>query len=70
VKIERDESGRNKDKPLSIEQQLQAAEVAELTDNLISCLRRLGNSRELSLAITKAEEASFWALKHIGAIVV
>lgn len=65
---DRDESARNKDKPLSIEKQLQAAEVAELTDNLISCFRRLGNSRELSLAITKVEEAAFWSLKHVGAI--
>lgn len=70
MKVERDDSGRNKDKPLSVEQQLQASEIAELTDNLISCFRRLGNSRELSLAVTKAEEASFWALKHVGAIVV
>lgn len=70
MKVERDESGRNKDRPLSVEQQLQASEIAELTDNLISCFRRLGNSRELSLAVTKAEEASFWALKHVGAIVV
>jgi hypothetical protein len=61
---------RNRDKPLSVEQQLQAAEVAELTDALVSCFSRLGNSRELSLAVTKVEEAAFWALKHIGAITI
>lgn len=68
MKIENDAPGRNKDKPLSVEQSLQVAEVAELSANLIACLRRLGNSRELSLAVTKTEEAAFWALKHIGAI--
>lgn len=70
MKVERDEPVRNRDKPLSIEQQLQTSEVAELTDNLLACLRRLGTSRELSIAITKVEEGAFWALKHIGAIVV
>lgn len=32
---------------------------------LHNLIRSLGSSRELSLAITKAEEAVMWAVKHI-----
>jgi hypothetical protein len=31
----------------------------------IETCHNIGNSRELSLAITKAEEAAMWAVKHV-----
>ena len=34
---------------------------------LISIIRATGTSRELSLAVTKAEEAVMWAVKHVTA---
>ena len=34
---------------------------------LIAYLERLGNSRELSIAKTKIEEAVMWTVKHITA---
>ena len=47
------------------------AEKAQMTDlkdigaALIAKCQEIGASRELSLAITKAEEAVMWAVKHV-----
>lgn len=43
-------------------------DMVDIKDHGLSFLRRidaLGSSRELSLAMTKVEEAVMWAVKHI-----
>lgn len=52
--------------PLSFEQQLQMKEIRTWRDEFIDSCKRLGSSRELSLAITNMQQAAFWALTHIG----
>lgn len=50
---------------LSEEEKMQIAEVKDLGAGFIAACNRIGRSRELSLAITKAEEATMWAVKYI-----
>lgn len=50
---------------LSEEEKLQLKEVKDIAADFISACTRTGRSRELSLAITRMEEATFWAVKHI-----
>lgn len=40
-------------------------EFKDAAATFIDLVTKAGNSRELSLAITKIEEATFWAVKHV-----
>jgi len=50
---------------LSDEEKAQMAEIKDRGLEFFEMLDRLGNSRELSLAKTKIEEAVMWGVKHI-----
>lgn len=52
-------------RPLTAEEQQQMVAVKGNAASLYGFLGTLGNSRELSLAKTKVEEAVMWATKHI-----
>jgi hypothetical protein len=41
--------------------------IKDLGLEFITCVERLGSSRELSIAKTKIEEAVMWAVKHVTA---
>lgn len=50
---------------LSEEEKLQMKEIKDIGADFVASCRRIGSSRELSLAVTKIEEAVFWAVKHV-----
>lgn len=50
---------------LTDEEKSAMREIKDLGLAFISRVNALGKSRELSLAITKAEEAVMWAVKHV-----
>lgn len=50
---------------LSDEEKQQMVELKDLGAAFITACNKIGGSRELSLAITKAEEAVMWAVKHV-----
>lgn len=50
---------------LSEEEKLQMKGIKDLGEEFVRTCNELGRSRELSLAITKAEEAVMWAVKYI-----
>lgn len=50
---------------LSIDEHARAKHALDHGKAFIDLLRGLGTSRELSLSITKAEEAVMWALQHL-----
>ena len=52
-------------RPLTSEQSLQVLAVKGDAASLSGFLETLGESREISLAQGKLEEAVFWATKHI-----
>jgi hypothetical protein len=52
-------------RPLTTDKQAQMVAVKGNAASLYGFLGTLGNSRELSLAKTKLEEAVMWATKHI-----
>lgn len=52
---------------LSDEEKAQMVALKDLAAAFISKCNEIGKSRELSLAITKAEEAAMWAVKHVTA---
>lgn len=52
-------------RPLTADEQAQMVAVKGNAASLYGFLGTLGNSRELSLAKTKLEEAVMWATKHI-----
>jgi hypothetical protein len=52
---------------LSDREKRQMQEIKDLGLHFHSFLTGVGNSRELSLAKTKIEEAVMWAVKHITA---
>jgi hypothetical protein len=43
----------------------QMKEIKDAGLDFIELCRGMGNSRELSLAVTRAEEAVMWAVKHV-----
>lgn len=58
---------RHKYRVLSDEEK---AHMLALKDNIASFIdlcNEIGKSRELSIAITKAEEAAMWSVKHVTA---
>lgn len=50
---------------LNEDEKLQMMELKDLAAAFITKCNEIGSSRELSLAITKAEEAAMWAVKHV-----
>ena len=58
---------RHEYKILSDEEKKQMQEIKDMGLNFYLFVNELGNSRELSLAKTKIEEAVMWAVKHITA---
>ena len=58
---------RHQYRKLSEDEKLQMERIKDLGLEFISVCEEQGQSRELSLAKTKIEEAVFWAVKHITA---
>lgn len=56
---------RHEYRGLSEEEKMQMKEIKDIGADFIRLCAHIGKSRELSLAITKIEEATFWAVKHI-----
>ncbi|PCI45949.1 MAG: hypothetical protein COB49_09495 [Alphaproteobacteria bacterium] len=58
---------RHKYRVLSEEEKILMQAVKDMGQNLIDIFDDIGQSRELSIAKTKMEEAVMWACKHITA---
>jgi len=56
---------RHEYRVLSEEEKLQLKELKDLGADFVALCRKTGTSRELALAVTKMEEAVFWAVKHV-----
>ena len=58
---------RHEYRVLSEEEKLQMKEIKDIGADFIRACRRIGSplNRELALAVTKIEEATFWAVKFI-----
>ncbi len=54
------------ERPLSDEEALQVRSLDELISGFIEACNRIGKSRALALAITNAEQAQMWALRHFS----
>lgn len=52
---------------LSDEEKARMAAIKDKGQELLDLIAECGNSRELSIARTKTEEAVMWAVKHITA---
>lgn len=50
---------------LSMEQTMQLRELKDLGADFVALCQKIGKSRELSLAITNAQQAVFWGCAHI-----
>lgn len=50
---------------LSDDEKAQMLALKDIGAGFIAKCQEIGGSRELSLAITKAEEAVMWAVKHV-----
>ena len=60
-----DNALRHKYKKLSDEEKSQMASLKDAGADFLDQLAALGESRELSIAKTKIEEAVMWAVKHV-----
>lgn len=58
---------RHQYRTLSEAEKANMLKVKDLGQDFLDLVNNLGNSRELSLAKTKIEEAVMWAVKHINA---
>ena len=56
---------RHADRVLADEEKAQMVSLKDIGAAFIAECQTIGASRELSLAITKMEEAVFWAVKHV-----
>lgn len=63
-----DDPTRIQYRQLSDGEKLQIRLLKEKSLELMNLIKQLGSSRELSLAVTKAEECVMWATKHITRI--
>lgn len=52
---------------LTDDEKAQMARIKDMGAEFLAYIERIGSSRELSLAKTKAEEAVMWAIKHVTA---
>ncbi len=60
-----EEKLRDPGRPLSQEQQLQITEFQHLEADFIALCKKIGLSRDLSLAITYMEDAAMRAVRHV-----
>lgn len=58
---------RHKYRVLSDDEKQLMLEVKDIGAQLINKCNEIGKSRELSLAVTNAEQSVMWAVKHITA---
>ena len=58
---------RHKYRVLNDEEKAAMMKIKDLVADLIDAINALGKSRELSLAVTNAEQSVMWAVKHITA---
>lgn len=58
---------RHKYRVLNDEEKAAMMKIKDLGADLIDAINALGKSRELSLAVTNAEQSVMWAVKHITA---
>lgn len=58
---------RHKYRVLSDDEKAQMVKLKDLGAAFIFECEKLGKSRELSLAVTNAEQAVMWAVKHVTA---
>ena len=58
---------RHKYRFLNDEEKAAMMKIKDLGADLIDAINALGKSRELSLAVTNAEQSVMWAVKHITA---
>ena len=56
---------RHEYRTLSDDEKVQMKRIKDIGLELITAIDEQGQSRELSLAKTKAEESVMWAVKHI-----
>lgn len=56
---------RHEYKVLSEEEEHNMKAIKDAGLDFVKLVEEMGKSRELSLAITKMEEAVFWAVKHV-----
>lgn len=56
---------RHQYRVLSDAEKQQMLEIKDLGASFLAKIEEIGQSREMSLAKTKAEEAVMWAVKHI-----
>lgn len=58
---------RHQYRVLSEEEKAQMVRIKDAGQALIDIINETGRSRELSLALTNAEQAVMWAVKHVTA---
>lgn len=58
---------RHQYRQLSDQEKADMVELKDMTAAFIGKCQSMGGSRELSLAITNAEQAAMWAVKHVTA---
>lgn len=58
---------RHQYRVLSEEEKAQMVRIKDAGQALIDIINETGKSRELSLALTNAEQAVMWAVKHVTA---
>lgn len=58
---------RHQYRVLSNDEKAEMLAIKDIGAAFIAKCQQIGGSRELSLAITNAEQAVFWAVKHITA---
>lgn len=58
---------RHQYRVLSDEEKARMAAIKSCGQELLDIIAECGNSRELSIARTKTEEAVMWAVKHVTA---
>jgi hypothetical protein len=56
---------RHQYKVLSIDEKMLMNDIKDLGESFYILINSIGESRELSLAKTKVEEAVMWAVKHV-----
>ena len=56
---------RHKYRVLTDEEKAQMVELKDIGAAFIAKCQEIGGSRELSLAVTNAEQAVMWAVKHV-----
>lgn len=56
---------RHQYRVLSDAEKAQMQKIKDIGQEFHGCVTSIGSSRELSLALTKIEEAVMWAVKHV-----